>query len=154
MPIPEGVITNTEVIITLDDAQAVAAAMGGSITQSNLIRAEFMVSSRAGVALTSDFDASTIDITDLYWLQRAVVAQAMWLPGQPDILSRLDAIQTSSDGDSVNLNHDGIMLAPLAKWALIKTSYMQSSYTDVAPVGMVVDVGRVQDRGYFPWSGF
>lgn len=153
MPIPSGLITSTELIITFLDAQTVAEAMGFSVTQPNVVLAEFMVSSRAGLQLDPDFDASTLDTKDLYWLQRAVVAQAIWLNGQPDILGRLDSNQISTDGDSVNLNHDGMLLAPLAKWALIKTSYLQSAYTDVAPAGMLIDVGRVQDRTYYPWGG-
>lgn len=153
MPIPSGVITPNQLIITYADAQAVATAMGATVTEPNVVMAEYVVSSRAGVTLDPDFDASALDTKDLYWLQRAVVSQAIWLNGQPDLMSRLDAVQISTDGDSMNLNHDGMLLAPLAKWALIKTSFLQSGYTDVAPVGMVIDVGRVQDRSYYPWGG-
>lgn len=155
MPIPSGPVPPALVIITLANAQEIATRMGKTIDEENLVLAEFIVTGRAGIPLMVDFDASALDSVDLHWLQNAVVAQAIWLPGQPDITERLDVSQTSTDGDAMHLNHDALLLAPLAKWFLIKTRFLQSSWTDVAPAGMVLDQGRVStDVGFRQWSGF
>lgn len=61
---------------------------------------------------------------DLEWLKRAVAYQAVWLEGQPDIDTRLNVTQMSQDGQQATLAGDALILAPLAKLAIRKLSFM------------------------------
>ena len=61
---------------------------------------------------------------DLEWLRRAVAYQAAWLEGQADINTRLDVVQLAQDGMQATFKGDALILAPLAKMALRKLSWM------------------------------
>jgi len=58
-------------------------------------------------------------------LRKAVAYQAAWLPGQPDILSRVKAKSLSQDGMSVTFDHAADQfLSPFAQRAIKRLSWM------------------------------
>lgn len=71
-------------------------------------------------------DTAKIRTRDLYWLRMSVSYQAAWLVGQYDLNTRLDATATSQDGVSNQLSSDALVLAPMAKRALQRCSWMRS----------------------------
>ncbi|GGW15753.1 hypothetical protein GCM10018980_51830 [Streptomyces capoamus] len=71
-------------------------------------------------------DTPRIRTRDLYWLGRAVARQAAWIAGQFGLETRLDATQIQQDQVSTTLQGDGLVLAPMAKRALQRVSWMRS----------------------------
>jgi hypothetical protein len=124
-------------IVTEEYVEDVLVPMGLAVTVPSIELAEDIVAARAGVILDEDFDVNLLTRTDRHWLRRAVVYQATWLPGQPDIMTRLDATDASTDGDAVHVNQDAFLLAPLAKWALSKTSMFASTFTEAVSQQLV-----------------
>lgn len=143
-------------IISLADANTVAGNFGKTITQQEISLAELCISLRTGLALNDPDFVGNVDPTDRYWLAQAVVLQAIWLKGQPDLLVRLDQSMAETDGDALTLNHDGIALAPLAKWAILKTTFMGWDTADVAPTENMLGTGIVarnpEDVGFRRWG--
>lgn len=70
-------------------------------------------------------DTARIRPRDLYWLTRAVAYQAAWEEGQFDLNTRLDANQIQQDGVVGNFNDRAMTLAPRAKQALQRCSWMR-----------------------------
>ena len=127
-PLPE-----TEQLITLANANTLAGRLGKTVTEEQVLTAELVISLRTGVMINDSDVVANMSTQDRYWLAQAVVFQAVWGQGQPDLLSRLDLAQSSTDGDAIVANHDGLLLSPLAKWAILRTSVMTWGTTDVAP---------------------
>lgn len=142
-------------LITLAEANSVAATFGKTVTAQNLALAELCISLRTGLSITSSTFVDSMDATDRYWIAQAVVFQALWLPGQPDLLTRIDQAITATDGDSLTINHDGLILAPLAKWAILKTTYMGWDTADAEPTQSLLGTGVIarnpEDVGFRKW---
>ncbi|MFD5089326.1 hypothetical protein ACFWMR_01900 [Amycolatopsis thailandensis] len=69
-------------------------------------------------------DAERIGDRDQHWLKLAVAYQAAWLTAQPDVFERLDVRST---GQSSASGEEGwLQLAPFAKWALKRVSWLGS----------------------------
>ncbi|MET9517420.1 hypothetical protein [Streptomyces sp. NPDC002994] len=71
-------------------------------------------------------DTARIRPRDAYWLGRAVAYQAAWMQGQYDLNTRMDASQVQQDGLVASLEEKAMVLAPQAKWALQRCSWMRS----------------------------
>lgn len=104
-------------------AQDVIDATGVSVTDQQLAQAQSDIE-----IFTNRIYADTprIRTRDLYWLGRAVARQAAWLAGQFGLETRLDATQIQQDQVSTTLQGDGLVLAPMAKRALQRVSWMRS----------------------------
>ena len=104
-------------------AQTVIDATGVTVTDQQLAQAQ------ADIEIFSNriyADTPRIRDRDLYWLGRAVARQAAWLAGQVGLETRLDATQIQQDQVSTTLQGDGLVLAPMAKRALQRVSWMRS----------------------------
>lgn len=143
-------------IIDLTDASELAGRFGKTVTAQNLALAELMISMRTGTDISTVEIIDAMESTDRYWLAQAIVFQALWIPSQSDLLERLAVSEISTDGDSMVLDHDALMLSPMAKWALLRTSLMEWGTVDVQPDRRTLGVGysgAVTDIGFRPWSG-
>lgn len=64
---------------------------------------------------------------DVRLLQKATAFQAVWMPAQADLLTRMDVDQVNQDGiQFVKGNADAHLLAPLAKKSIEGLSWMRS----------------------------
>lgn len=66
---------------------------------------------------------------DQGWLKYAVAYQAAWLPSQPDYAQRMDLTGVTGPGaatGTVPLTSTGMVLAPMARWALKRVSWLKS----------------------------
>lgn len=63
---------------------------------------------------------------DQEWMRRAVCYQAAWIPSQPDIYGRLELEAVSATGRPVPIVPTALTLAPLAKRALNRVSWVRS----------------------------
>ncbi|WP_326779720.1 hypothetical protein OG481_02160 [Streptomyces longwoodensis] len=104
-------------------AQDVIDATGVSVTEQQLAQAQSDIEIFTNRIYT---DTPRIRTRDLYWLGRAVARQAAWLAGQFGLETRLDATQIQQDQVSTTLQGDGLVLAPMAKRALQRVSWMRS----------------------------
>ncbi len=103
--------------------QQVIDATGVTVTDAQLAQAQ------AAVEVFSNRiypDGERMRTRDLYWLGQAVAYQAAWLVGQFGLETRLDATQIQQDQVSSTLTGDGLVLAPMAKRALNRVSWMRS----------------------------
>lgn len=138
----------------VSEAQAITLATALGVpppTAQKLALAELIISLRTGCDISDVDIVDNMDVTDRYWLAQGVVFQAIWLKDQPDLLSRLDVNQTSTDGDAFNVNHDGLILAPLAKWAILKTSLMTWDTADISPARMDAATRDLESIGWRRW---
>lgn len=145
----------TGTLITLAQANSVASAFAQSVTAQGIALAELFISLRTGVEISDPAVVDDMDTTDRYWLAQAVVFQAIWAKGQPDLLNRIDQKQSTTDGDAIVFDHDGLILAPLAKWALLKTTFLSwataSSEPDERMLGTGVVSSSPEDVGWRRW---
>lgn len=98
----------------------VAELTGATVTDADLAKAGGIIDLFAGrtyaaVARTGSRDAG--------WLRAAVAYQAAWMPTQPDLFGRMDYTAVP-DGAPVTVT--GMVLAPMAKWALKRVSWLKS----------------------------
>lgn len=63
---------------------------------------------------------------DLEWMKRAVAYEAVWITGQPDFFTRLDVNAITEGRRSIGVKDLSLMLAPLAKMALRRVSWLKS----------------------------
>lgn len=63
---------------------------------------------------------------DKEWMRRAVSYQAAWLLEQPDAFQRMDLLNLSAGGRGGTLTPTGVVLAPMARWALRRVSWLRS----------------------------
>ncbi|WP_030168955.1 hypothetical protein [Streptomyces sp. NRRL S-813] len=104
-------------------AQDVIDATGVSVTDQQLAQAQ------AAIQVFSNRiwgDETRMRTRDLYWLGQAVAYQAAWIAGQFGLETRLDATQIQQDQVSTTLQGDGLVLAPMARRALNRVSWMRS----------------------------
>jgi hypothetical protein len=104
-------------------AQDVIDATGVTVTEQQLAQAQ------ADIEIFTNriyADSARIRTRDLHWLGQAVARQAAWIAGQFGLETRLDATQIQQDQVSTTLQGDGLVLAPMARRALNRVSWMRS----------------------------
>ena len=69
---------------------------------------------------------------DLEWLRRAVAYQAVWITGQPDLFTRTEVKSLAQDGLSATFDGNALTLAPLARRALRRLSWLGGGTRSVA----------------------
>lgn len=70
--------------------------------------------------------ASRTGTRDTEWMRRACAYQAAWMASQPDMFSRLDLNAINQEGRAVGLKETALVLAPLARKALGRVSWLKS----------------------------
>jgi hypothetical protein len=106
-------------------AADVLSLTGATVTDSQLTQANAALELHAG-RLYTDAAART-GTRDIEWMRRACAYQAAWMPSQPDMFSRLDITSTgNAAGSGVALKDHALVLAPLARKALARVSWLRS----------------------------
>lgn len=110
------------------------------------------------VGRTSDEATARFSARDLSWLKRAVAYQTAWMTAQPDLLTRTETDSQTQDGAHQTYRPDSHVLAPLARRALKKLSWMRSRSLQVGTrgPGRGIDpaahwVAAVWDEGHEQW---
>jgi hypothetical protein len=130
---------------TVDD---VISLTGADVSSTQLARANAAIELHTGRLYT---DAATRTGTrDLEWMRRACAYQAAWMLSQPDMFARLDLSAVTQEGRAVGLKEHALVLAPLAKRALARVSWLRSRSLHVRSpfedsLGPVVLGGAVVD---------
>ncbi len=97
---------------------------GVTIDQPTLMQATGIIEISASVSCRN---LNSFRARDRNWLVRAICYQAAWMPSQPDLFSRNDMTSISQDGQTFQArDEDSFLLAPLAKKALSRCSWMRS----------------------------
>lgn len=147
-------------IVTDDYVENVLQPQGIAVTVENVATAEEVIALKLGILLDEEFDVDLWDRNDKHWVRRAVIYEAAWLKSHPDLLIRINAELMITDDDSVHIEDDGLLLAPLARWALLRTSVFRarSAQLDSATAALrsqfrPIDpfAGRYDNAGYYPW---
>lgn len=73
-----------------------------------------------------ELDSTRVRTRDAVWLKRAVAWQAAWLPGQDDLLTRMNITEISESGQSTTFDPTAFTLAPMAKRCLNNCSFRRS----------------------------
>ncbi|MGW5175900.1 hypothetical protein ACWERY_16250 [Streptomyces sp. NPDC004082] len=138
-------------------AQQVTDTTGVTVTDAQLARAQ------AAIEVFSNRiypDQDRMRTRDLYWLGQAVAYQAAWQAGQFGLETRLDATQIQQDQVSSTLTGDGLVLAPMARRALNRVSWMRSRTVHIrsaiegaGPVGNVLAEGADEALPWTPYYG-
>lgn len=102
----------------------VLSLTGKTVTDEQLAQANSVVEVRGGRLYS--ISATRIGARNTEWLKRAVAYQAAWMLRQPDYFGRMDVTAISQDGRSSTLRDGGMELAPLARVALNRCSWMRS----------------------------
>lgn len=63
---------------------------------------------------------------DLEWMKRAVAFEAVWITGQPDFFTRLDVNAITEGRRSIGVKDLSMVLAPMAKMALRRVSWLRT----------------------------
>jgi hypothetical protein len=129
---------------------------GATVTAEEIAIAQAII--EIHVARTEDVPADMMSARDLRWLTRAVAYQTVWVKANPDLFTRIDHVTILQDGVEVrDLPPDALTLAPLAKKAIRRLSWMKSrsihtpshfeTAASVYPIG-----GDVKDYPGEGWS--
>jgi hypothetical protein len=105
-------------------AEDVADLTSKSATEAKVLEANTVIELLAG-RLYSVW-ADRVSTRDLEWMKRAVVYQALWMPGQPDYYTRLDFASLTEGGRSITPREEALLLAPMAKAALNQVSWRRT----------------------------
>lgn len=119
----------------------VAEIAGATVTEADVVKAQTLIETVVG--RTSEATAR-ISSSDQTWLKRAVAYQAAWMQDQPDLFTRTDVSGSSQDGASQQFRKDSHTIAPMAKTALKKVSWLRSRS---------LKVGTRVTRGYLDPAG-
>ncbi len=78
--------------------------------------------------MMSNPDAGQVKIgrRDLEWLRRACAYQCAWQAAQPDMFQRLDMDALASTGRPITLKDRALTLAPLARKAIERVSWLRT----------------------------
>lgn len=98
------------------------------------------------VAGVLDGGVSQIRSTDLYWLKLACAYQAAWMAAQPDLYGRSEVKSIGRGTGSLLLGDEALVLAPLAKRALNRVSFLKSRSLHVP--GPMDEYLRGEDIGW------
>jgi hypothetical protein len=104
-----------------------------------------------------ELDAGRVSTRDAIWLKRAVAWQAAWLPGQDDIVTRLNIKEIAEGGRATVLDPTALELAPLAKrnldncsWRRSRSGRVRSPFVD-GPSGLSPDPTAETNDFYHTW---
>lgn len=83
---------------------------------------------RTYVEMMSNPDNGQVKIgrRDLEWMRRAAAYQTAWMTGQPDVFTRLDMDALSAGSRPIQLKDRALTLAPLARKALARVSWLRT----------------------------
>ncbi len=101
----------------------VFATTGATVSQTVVNQAQGIIDLFSGVPYTG---SAAVSGRDRYWLPLAVSYEAAWLPRQPDLIGRMDFTTLTQDGNVIGLTPDATLLAPAARRALKKVSWLKS----------------------------
>lgn len=103
----------------------VMSLTGMSVTQTQADQANSVIEVLAGRTYT--LAAMTTGSRDVEWMRRASAFQCAWMTSQPDMFQRMD-FETLSEGSGrpVKVKDHALVLAPLAKRALERVSWLKS----------------------------
>jgi hypothetical protein len=166
-----GSVTATELItVTALDAGAwctvadVALLTGATVTIATVVQASAQIELHTGrtyLELVAEPDGGTVKIgrRDREWLRRACAYQAAWLLGQPDMHRRMQITNsTTPGGASVTLGAKALELAPLARaalkrvsWVRTRSLHVRSPFTDSA-AGISPDATAEVNDAYQAWA--
>ena len=93
---------------------------GVTVTAAQLAQAQIVIDIFSGRTYAAEPRTGS---RDKAWLKAAVAYQAAWMPTQPDLFGRLD--YTAVPG-AAPVTGTGMVLAPMAKWALRRVSWLKS----------------------------
>jgi hypothetical protein len=106
-------------------AADVLSLTDATVTDAQLTQANAAIELHAGRLYTEA--AARTGTRDLEWMRRACAYQAAWMLAQPDMFQRIDFTQVAEGGGRpVPLKDHGLVLAPLAKRALGRVSWLRS----------------------------
>lgn len=113
---------------TVDD---VLLSTGKAVTDAQLAQASAAVELHIGrtyYELVSHPDGGSLKVgrRDREWLRRACAYQCAWMLAQPDMYQRLDMDAVASTGRPITLKDRALVLAPLARRALQRVSWLRS----------------------------
>lgn len=97
---------------------------GVGVSDQTVLQANAAVEVVAG--RTYSLGSNRTGRTDTEWMRRAVSYQAAWLLEQPDAFQRMDLLNLSAGGRGATLTPTGVVLAPMARWALRRVSWLRS----------------------------
>lgn len=160
-------ITSTEVVTVADASTEtwctvaeVAAIANTTVSTSQLSQAGTEIDVACGRPFSIDGlpGLKRIGARDLYWLKAATAWQAAWLAAQVDNFQRVDALAVQAGRRMIQLRDTALFLAPLARRALLRVSWLrdrslhvQSGFED--PIGGIgVDALSAAADGLYPWS--
>ncbi len=127
---------------------ALTGAAVNSLTRSMAVNAIELA-----CGLIEEVERVDISDRDRYWLKVAVGYQAAWLNAQPDWLERNAVSSVSADGQSAQQgNPDWLVLAPLARKAVRKLSWVRRDAIRALPPRRYVDVNSEAFDDALPWS--
>lgn len=101
-------------------------------------------------------DAERIGTRDQYWLKLAVCYQAAWLAAQPDAFERLEVTEAGGATNRTMFTELALVLAPNAKWALKRVSWLRSRSLHVRTPWETNGITRYitgEDGDYGRWVG-
>jgi hypothetical protein len=108
---------------TWASAADVLAITGKTVSDSVVTQAQNIIDMfTARPYTTSEY----VGLRDRHYLKLALAYQAAWIPTQPDLFGRLNYSGLTQDGNTVNLNENALVLAPMARQALKKVSWLKS----------------------------
>ena len=106
---------------------------GETVTEDELALAQDVVELHCGRTYAGSSVNNSIRTKDLVWLRKAVCYQAAWMPNQPGYLNRHSFKEVNQDGAQIIYagtsepnNPALLMLAPLARRAIMNLSWMGS----------------------------
>jgi hypothetical protein len=102
----------------------VLSLTGQATTQTLLDQANGVIELHAGKVYT--LAAANTGSRDIEWMRRACAYQCVWMMSQPDMFTRLDLNAVNQEGRAVGLKEYTLVLAPLAKRALNRVSWLRS----------------------------
>lgn len=113
---------------TTDD---VLLLTGKTVSDTQLAQASTVLELHLGrtfYELVSNPDGGTVKVgrRDREWLRRACAYQAAWMLAQPDMYQRIDMDAMASPGRPITLKDRALVLAPLARRALQRVSWLRS----------------------------
>ena len=124
---------------------------GRTVTEAQLGQAEAQLELVVGV-LANPAERPGVEIKprDLAYLKRAVSYQAAWLAVQPDAYDRSDIASISQDGTSATFTEKGLILAPFARRAIRRLSWLGSRSITAIPTAERILSEYVDDD--LPWT--
>jgi hypothetical protein len=105
-------------------AADVLSLTGATVSDAQLAQANAAIELHAGkvYSLAKDHTGAR----DLEWMRRACSYQAAWMLSQPDMFARIELEAVSATGRPVPIAPTALTLAPLARKALARVSWLKS----------------------------